>query len=278
MATTKIVDKPMLEYFLGKIKSLLNLKVDKVNGKGLSTNDYTTEEKNKLAGIAAGATHVEIDNTLNVSGKAADAAITGQELTDLKEDINKVDNAIFGSESLVSLPYTQTGYYIALDGTTVDLSNPITSVFGHAYIVIDCSEGEQFIVNAKGGAKPRAWGFINSQNVVIDVADSGVTVENLRLVSPSGATKLIINDNSDPNKTSYRVITQSRNNGIMVRYDVEQNHTEAEKARARRNIGADSGLSDEAKTALLACFEHVTWTDENGQDYYDALEAALNRN
>lgn len=30
-------------------------KVDKVSGKGLSTNDYTTTEKNKLAGIAAGA-------------------------------------------------------------------------------------------------------------------------------------------------------------------------------------------------------------------------------
>lgn len=30
-------------------------KVDKVNGKGLSTNDYTTTEKNKLAGIADGA-------------------------------------------------------------------------------------------------------------------------------------------------------------------------------------------------------------------------------
>lgn len=31
-------------------------KVDKVSGKGLSTNDYTTAEKNKLAGIASGAT------------------------------------------------------------------------------------------------------------------------------------------------------------------------------------------------------------------------------
>lgn len=30
-------------------------KVDKVDGKGLSSNDFTTEEKNKLAGIAAGA-------------------------------------------------------------------------------------------------------------------------------------------------------------------------------------------------------------------------------
>lgn len=33
----------------------LNEKVDKVDGKGLSTNDYTTEEKEKLTGIEAGA-------------------------------------------------------------------------------------------------------------------------------------------------------------------------------------------------------------------------------
>lgn len=37
------------------ISTLDNSKVDKVDGKGLSTNDYTTTEKNKLAGIAAGA-------------------------------------------------------------------------------------------------------------------------------------------------------------------------------------------------------------------------------
>lgn len=36
-------------------RSGLNDKVDKVTGKGLSTNDYTTTEKDKLAGIAAGA-------------------------------------------------------------------------------------------------------------------------------------------------------------------------------------------------------------------------------
>lgn len=36
-----------------------------------------------------------------------------------------------------------------------------------------------------------------------------------------------------------------------------------------------SGLSDEAKQALLACFENVAWTNDQGQDYYDALESAL---
>lgn len=38
------------------LQTALNGKVDTVSGKNLSTNDYTTAEKNKLAGIADGAT------------------------------------------------------------------------------------------------------------------------------------------------------------------------------------------------------------------------------
>lgn len=43
----------------------LNAKVDKVDGKGLSTNDYTTAEKEKLAGIETGATKTVIDTALS---------------------------------------------------------------------------------------------------------------------------------------------------------------------------------------------------------------------
>ena len=32
----------------GKVKSAMSCKVDKVHGKGLSTNDYTTEDKEKV--------------------------------------------------------------------------------------------------------------------------------------------------------------------------------------------------------------------------------------
>jgi hypothetical protein len=35
-------------------------------------------------------------------------------------------------------------------------------------------------------------------------------------------------------------------------------------------------LSDEIKTALLACFRNVAWTTPDGQEYYDALESMLN--
>lgn len=47
----------------------LNNKVDKVSGKGLSTNDYTTPEKTKLAGIEAGA-EVNAINGISVNGAA----------------------------------------------------------------------------------------------------------------------------------------------------------------------------------------------------------------
>ena len=68
------------------VNSALSNKVDKITGKGLSTNDYTTDEKTKLAGIATGAnkyTHpsytakssglykITVDSTGHISGATA---------------------------------------------------------------------------------------------------------------------------------------------------------------------------------------------------------------
>lgn len=49
------LDKTGTLYVVGKLKELIAGKVDKADGKGLSTNDYTTEEKTKLSGIETGA-------------------------------------------------------------------------------------------------------------------------------------------------------------------------------------------------------------------------------
>lgn len=59
------LDKTGLEHFWMHIVSRLGNKVDKVDGKGLSTNDYTTDEKNKLAGIATGANKTVVDSALS---------------------------------------------------------------------------------------------------------------------------------------------------------------------------------------------------------------------
>ena len=56
------------------LEAAVGNKVDKVDGKGLSTNDYTNEEKQKLAGIAAGA-EVNVQADWNESDTGSDAYI-----------------------------------------------------------------------------------------------------------------------------------------------------------------------------------------------------------
>lgn len=58
----------------GAINEVNADKVDKESGKGLSTNDYTTTEKNKLSGIAAGA-EVNVQSNWNESDSTSDAYI-----------------------------------------------------------------------------------------------------------------------------------------------------------------------------------------------------------
>lgn len=65
------------------VASLKTNKVDKVSGKGLSTNDYTTEEKTKLAGIAAQANKTTVENVLTSSSTTnALSAAQGKALKD----------------------------------------------------------------------------------------------------------------------------------------------------------------------------------------------------
>lgn len=61
--------------------NLIANKVDKVAGKGLSTNDYTTTEKNKLAGIAAGA---EKNRLIATKAEAETGVINTKTMTPLR--------------------------------------------------------------------------------------------------------------------------------------------------------------------------------------------------
>lgn len=71
----KYLDNDGLLYLWQKIKNVfatkdsLNDKVDKETGKGLSTNDYTTAEKNKLNDVASGA-QVNVIETVKVNNTA----------------------------------------------------------------------------------------------------------------------------------------------------------------------------------------------------------------
>lgn len=60
----KYLDLDGARYIVATIQNLLDGKVSKDGSKVLSTNDYTTTEKNKLAGIVANATKVETSTTI----------------------------------------------------------------------------------------------------------------------------------------------------------------------------------------------------------------------
>lgn len=51
------------------VDNAVSSKVDKVDGKSLSTNDYTTEEKNKLSVIEEGANRTIVDSSLSTSSE-----------------------------------------------------------------------------------------------------------------------------------------------------------------------------------------------------------------
>jgi len=75
----KYVNQTGLSYFYGRLQNIfqtkvdttaaLNLKVDKIDGFGLSSNDYTTVDKTKVAGIQAGA-QANVIEVVNVNGIA----------------------------------------------------------------------------------------------------------------------------------------------------------------------------------------------------------------
>ena len=75
MANRKFLDDNGVLYLWSKIKALVNTKVDKENGKGLSTNDYTTADQTKLSGIESGA---EVNAIENIAVNGATQAITNK--------------------------------------------------------------------------------------------------------------------------------------------------------------------------------------------------------
>lgn len=85
----KVFTLDNLKYYHGKIKELLAGKVDKVEGKGLSANDYTDAEKAKLAGVAEGA-QVNVIESVMVDGVAQTIADKGVTL-DLSAYAKKSD-------------------------------------------------------------------------------------------------------------------------------------------------------------------------------------------
>lgn len=99
--------------------TLIGNKVDKVEGKGLSTNDYTTEEKNKLAGLENYTLPIASDATLG--GVKVDSVEPTPELLIPTTTPNR-DYAVKADEEgvlWVTIPWTDTKYALPIATTSI---------------------------------------------------------------------------------------------------------------------------------------------------------------
>lgn len=155
-ATKKYVDDSVstvnedLQTSKQNVATNLNLKVDKIEGKQLSTNDYTNEEKSKLSGIAAGA---EVNVNADWNATEGDAQIlnkpnlstvaTSGSYNDLldKPSVPTLDNTLTKDNTT---PFTPTGEYNPttkkyvddeLTGLSTEVDQKINSAIASVYRV-----------------------------------------------------------------------------------------------------------------------------------------------
>ena len=148
------LDKTGLTRLWQHIVARLGAKVDKVEGKGLSTNDFTTEEKNKLAAIENEATKTIVDSTLSLSSSNP---VQNTVITNIINDINN-----------------RLGYSPVSDQIT-SYAAPISHTHNYA--------GS----SSAGGAATSAEKLSTARNITISGAVSGFTsfdgTENVEIVT-----------------------------------------------------------------------------------------------
>ena len=191
MSTVKYVDLDGLSHFKAKCD---NEYVAKQAGKGLSTNDYTTEEKNKLNGIEAGAEANIIESivvngvTATISNKTASVTVStgGNSLID-SISVNGVVQTITNKNVDITVPTNNNqltngaGYQ-----TASDVETAINNKIGSAY-------------KAKGSIAFASLPALSSSNEgnVYNVTDSFTTtsdfVEGAGKAYPAGTNVVIIN-------------------------------------------------------------------------------------
>ena len=89
---SKYLDENGLLYLWGKIKSLLATKENKVEGKGLSTNDYTDADRSKLATLENYTLPTASETTLGGVKVGKGLAIAGGTLSAESVDWSNIQN------------------------------------------------------------------------------------------------------------------------------------------------------------------------------------------
>ncbi len=155
-------------------------------------SDLTNDSNFQTLTEVSSAISENIDNTLAVSGKAADAKKTGDEITALKSDLTSITG-------LENIPFTELNAYIDMSGSSVTMSGGVPQKSGSSarfnYACISCSRGDVFTITGEGGNQTRLWGFVASNGTILEKSDANIARTNVIITAPANAAFLILHSN-----------------------------------------------------------------------------------
>lgn len=116
------------------------------------------------------------------------------ETAEIKDDLTNITNCKILKDWSVTGKYIKTGSPYAV-GDVIPLT-PSTISGNYRYQIVDASENDVFIVNGSAGSAVMLWSFVDSENRLLSRSGGSVTANNLKLVAPANASKLILNTNT----------------------------------------------------------------------------------
>lgn len=119
--------------FAATVATQIGTKVDKVDGKGLSTNDYTTTEKTKLTGIEEGANKTIVDSALDASStNPVQNNVVNTAIEAVKKDLKDNYLSDTGDVMYGALSFSANGKIVlgsAMYGTSLPSSGTTGQIF-----------------------------------------------------------------------------------------------------------------------------------------------------
>lgn len=195
--------------------TLLSNKVDKEPGKGLSTNDYSATDKNKLANVTAGATKVESSNT------NGNIKINGSETTVYND--TSIQNAVAGKQDKEQGKGLSANDYTTNEKNKLsnisDNANNVRSSSRNGYIKIDNTEtrvyNDEAIQTALAGKAEK------SEMAITD--GTGADADKTTIQLKDGLSKAVLKEHQDisgkQDKLPFQFVINSQDNGIDIVYE-----------------------------------------------------------
>ena len=266
---SKYQDSNGVLYLLQLLKSQFDTKVDKVDGKGLSTNDYTTEEKNKLENIEAQANKTTINNTLT-SDSTTDALSAAQGKA-LKTRIDEVEQEIeqAGGGDMLKSTYDQNmdgivdnasaleGHSASYFATKTDLNDKLDT------------DGDGSSVTATFTAAGSRGNITSGDTLAVIFGKIAKWYGDLKAVAFSGSY------NDLTNKPTIPTVTNDLTDALKANYDAAYTHSQSAHApsNAQANVIETVKVNGTALTPTAKAVNVVVPTKVS--DLTDASNYAL---